>query len=108
MTVERANYPVALMCRVLEVSRSGYYASKAKVRPTPREAADAELVEEIKRIHEASRGTYGRPRVLAQLHRDGHDVGKGRVGRLMKENGLRCRSRPWQKAWAKGTIGGPS
>ena len=45
MAVEKANYPVALMCRVLEVSRSGYYASKAKARPTLREAADAELVE---------------------------------------------------------------
>lgn len=93
MAVEKANYPVALMCRVLEVSRSGYYASKAKARPTPRETADAELVDEIKRIHDASRGTYGRPRVLAQLERDGHVVGKGRVARLMKQNGIKGRVR---------------
>lgn len=93
MAVEKANYPVALMCRVLEVSRSGFYASKAKVRPTPGESADAELVDEIKRIHDASRGTYGRPRVLAQLQRDGHEVGKGRVARLMKQNGIKGRVR---------------
>jgi len=93
MTVEKANYPVALMCRVLEVSRSGYYASRAKVRPTAREKSDAELVDEIRRVHEKSRGTYGRPRVLAQLRRDGHDVGKGRVGRLMKDNGIKGRVR---------------
>jgi putative transposase len=93
MSVEKANYPVALMCRVLEVSRSGFYASTAKVRPTPRESADAELVDEIRRIHEASRGTYGRPRVLAQLHRDGHEVGKGRVARLMNSNGIKGRVR---------------
>ncbi len=93
MAVEKANYPAALMCRVLEVSRSGDYASKAKARPTLREAADAELAEEITQIHEASRGTYGRPRVLAQLRRDGHDVGKGRVGRLMKESGIQGRVR---------------
>ena len=82
-----------MMCRLLEVSRSGYYASLSRVRPTQREKADADLVDEIRRIHEDSRGTYGRPRVLEELRRRGHEIGKGRVGRLMGANGLRGRVR---------------
>ncbi len=93
ITAEKANYPVALMCRVLGVSRSGWYASRARVRPTAREAEDAGLLEKVRAIHEASRGTYGSPRVHAQLLRDGIEVGKQRVARLMREAGLAGRVR---------------
>jgi transposase InsO family protein len=91
--VEKANYPIALMCRVLEVSRSGWYASRRRTRPTDRETRDAELLSKIREIHTASRGTYGSPRVHAQLVRDGEEVGVDRVARLMRADGLRGRVR---------------
>ncbi len=86
------------MCRVLGVSRSGWYASCKRVRPTDREIIDAELLGKIREIHAASRGTYGSPRVHAQLLRDGIDVGKDRVARLMKADGLQGRVRRRFKA----------
>lgn len=81
------------MCRVLGVSRSGWYAWQARIRPTPRELRDAQLLVEIRRIHEASRGTYGSPRVHAQLVREGVQVGEDRVARLMRAAGLAGRVR---------------
>jgi len=89
--VEKANYPIALMCRVLGVSRSGWYAWKARVHPTSRESSDAELLDKIRKIHESSHCIYGSPRVHAQLVRDGEEVGKDRVARLMRAAGLRGR-----------------
>jgi putative transposase len=82
-----------MMCRLLEVSRSGYYASLDRVRPTPREKANADMIDEIRQIHEDSRGTYGRPRILKELQRRGHEIGKGRVARLMGASGIRGRVR---------------
>ena len=81
------------MCRALGVSRSGWYDSCRRVRPTAREMRDAELLERIREIHAASRGTYGSPRVHAQLQRDGIDAERDRVARLMKEDGLAGRVR---------------
>jgi len=88
-----ANYPIVLMCRVLEVSRSGWYASRARIRPSDREIRDAELLAKIREIHAASRGIYGSPRIHAQLVRDGVDVGEERVARLMRMAGLAGRVR---------------
>jgi transposase InsO family protein len=90
---EKANYPIALMCRVLGVSRSGWYSWQARVRPSAREIDDAGLVAKIREIHTASRETYGSPRVHAQLVREGLEVGKERVARLMKAAGIRGRVR---------------
>lgn len=84
IATELGNYPLALMCRVLGVSRSGFYASQARCRPTAHEARDAELLLGIRTIHATSRGTYGSPRVHAQLRRDGVTVSKHRVARLMQ------------------------
>jgi len=81
------------MCEALGVSRSGYYAACARARPTDRENRDGELLEKIRAIHEASRGTYGSPRVHAQLIRDGVNVSKDRVARLMRAAGVRGRVR---------------
>ena len=81
------------MCRVLGVSRSGWYASCARLRPSARELRNAELLARIRSIHEASRGTYGSPRVRAQLERDGVRVGQERVARLMHAAGLQGRVR---------------
>ena len=91
--MEKANYPIALMCRILEVSRSGWYAWHRRVRPTPRERGDIQLTDEIREIHRASRETYGSPRVHAQLLWDGAEVGKERVARLMRQADIRGRVR---------------
>lgn len=87
MEAEKANFPVTLMCRVLEVSRSGFYAWR-KREPSARWKADETLKAQIVAIHERSRGTYGSPRVHAELEALGERVGGKRVARLMHELGL--------------------
>jgi putative transposase len=89
---EKANYPVALMCRVLEVSRSGLYAWSRRDM-SARRKADARLSKQIRAIHETSRATYGSPRVHRGLRRDGIRVGRKRVERIMRRDGLRGRIR---------------
>ncbi len=84
---EKDNFPVALMCRQLGVSSSGYYAWKER-KPSRRAQEDAVLVKKIKQVHQESRGTYGSPRVVDDLKEDGFDVGRRRVARLMQENGI--------------------
>lgn len=84
---EKVAFPVAALCRMLEVSPSGYYASL--VRPISSHAQrDAELSRQIKMAHQASRRRYGSPRVHADLKASGTHVACKRVGRLMRENGL--------------------
>ena len=78
------NHTIPLMRRVLRVSRSGYYAWR--VRPlSHRGREDADLAGRIERIHRDSRGTYGAPRVHAQLRAEGVRAGNKRVARLMRE-----------------------
>ena len=67
------HYPIGLMCRVLEVSRSGLYAWRRRPRPSPRARRDAELRGQIHEIHAESRGTYGSPRVHAQCCSPGYE-----------------------------------
>jgi transposase InsO family protein len=93
IVAEKANYTIALMCRVLGVSRSGWYAWCSRIRPTERELRNAELLGRIREIHAASRETYGSPRVHAQLVRDGMNAGEDRVARLMQAAGLQGRVR---------------
>jgi putative transposase len=81
--VEMANHKVATMCRVLSVSRSGYYAWAARP-PSARAVQNAALVEEIGRVHAESDGTYGSRRVHAQLRREGYEINIKRVERLMR------------------------
>lgn len=89
---EKASYPVAMLCEVLEVSRSGFYAWKG--RPAPAKGkADAHLAAQIAGVHKGSRGTYGSPRVHAELRAGGVRVGRKRVERLMRESGLRARQK---------------
>ena len=63
---ERASYSVPLLCRILGVSRSGYYAWRNR-QPSERAQFDAMLSEKIEMIHRNSRATYGAPRVHAEL-----------------------------------------
>lgn len=87
MKSNRAVHPVTTMCRVLDVSQSGFYAWRSRP-PSRRAQADAALSERIGAIHERSRGTYGAPRVHAELAAAGVRVGKKRVARLMRAAGL--------------------
>ena len=89
-TIERSRqrYSIQMMCRLLGVSRSGYYA--AKTRPeSSRSKQDRELMSEIKRVHAKSRGVYGSPRVQAELAAEGHHAGRHKVARLMRLARLR-------------------
>jgi putative transposase len=85
---ERASFSVPLMCRVLSVSRSGYYDWRGRP-PSQRERTDANLTEQIRQIHDRSRRTYGYPRVHAELRAIGIRCGRKRVARLMRKAGLR-------------------
>ncbi len=85
--IEKANHSIGLMCRVLRVSRSGYYAWRERP-PSRRERCNAALSDEIRCIHRDSRGTYGVPRIHAHLQAKGIRVGNKRVGRLMRKAGL--------------------
>ena len=75
------------MARVLGVSTSGYYAWLKRPR-SAREKSDVALVERMQAIHKRSRGTYGAPRIQAELADDGVLVSRKRVARLMRESGL--------------------
>ncbi len=81
-------YPVRMMCRLLEVSASGYYAWCARPE-SARAQRDRALMSEIRRIHEASKGVYGSPRVHAELLGEGLRVGRHKVARLMRLERLR-------------------
>ncbi len=87
IAAERVNHPVSLMCRVLAVSRSGFHAWQRR-RPSRRARSDDELLGRMERIHARSRGTYGAPRVHAELRFEGVRVGRKRVERLMRRRGL--------------------
>jgi putative transposase len=82
-----ADFPVGLMCEVLGVSRSGYYARAGRPEGA-RAAEDRAVAAEIRAAHAASRGRYGSPRVHAALRAHGRRVGRKRVARLMRGMGL--------------------
>jgi transposase InsO family protein len=79
------------MCRVLKVSRSGYYAWR-KREPGLRELEDQRHAKAIQGVHRESRGTYGSPRVYEALQQAGTPCGKHRIARIMREQGLRGRA----------------
>ena len=88
----RDQFPVKRMCQVLRVSASGYYASRE--RPlSQREQDNQQLVDQIKKVHAASRRTYGSPRVHAELVRQGIQCNKKRVERLMRVHHIRGKQR---------------
>jgi HTH-like domain len=100
IAAEKATYPVSLLCRVLGVSRASFYAWCQR-GPCARARADQQLLEQITRIHRGSRGTYGAPRVHAELRDDyGVRVGRKRVARL-------CAPMGWSAATGAVAAGSP-
>jgi putative transposase len=89
---EKASYPTTVLCDVLEVGRSGFYAwrSRAECR---RAQEDRRLAVDVKVAFESSRLRYGSPRVYAELRAQGLAVGRHRVARLMRIQGLQARKR---------------
>jgi transposase InsO family protein len=84
----RHEFEVRLMCRVLSVSRAGFYAWKRE-GPSPREQRDERLRSQIRIVHRTSKRRYGSPRVHAELQVQGEKCSRKRVARLMREEGLR-------------------
>jgi transposase InsO family protein len=87
IAAEKAWAPVAALCKVLDVSRSGFYAWEER-GPSTRSVADEKLAVQIAAIHKASGNTYGSPRVHDELADEGVFVSRKRVARLMAELGL--------------------
>jgi len=85
-----SEWPVMVLCEVLEVSRSGYYAWRKRPESAQRER-QRELVAEMRVIHgERHKGNYGSPRMLLELQARGHSVSENTVAKLMREHGLRA------------------
>jgi len=89
---EKANYPINLLCEAVGVSRSAYYAWTHGT-PSQRALANERILVEIRAIHAEHKERYGSPRIRTELHGRGIRVGKHRVARLMRENGIRARLR---------------
>ncbi|NOU11843.1 MAG: IS3 family transposase [Nitrospira sp.] len=90
MRTLRPQYPLSVLCRVLEVSRSGYYAWRMR-RPSKRAQENARLEVAIQAAHIRTRQTYGPERLQAELREDGFPAGVGRIKRLRKKLRLRCK-----------------
>lgn len=89
---QKVAFPIAVLCRVLGVSTSGFYDSVGR-SPSKRSARDAELAARIHAFHRASEGRYGSPRIQQDLKADGQKVSRKRTARLMRENRLFARKR---------------
>ena len=87
MSANQARFRIAAMARVLGVSPSGYYAWRRRP-PSARTQADADLEARVQSIHRHSRGTYGAPRIHAELTAGGTVVSRKRVARLMRSAGI--------------------
>lgn len=92
IAAEKAHFPVAVLCRVMKVSRSGFYAWSTH-EESARSIKDRQLEVLVRAAHDGSRKTYGSPRVHADLLAQGHRISRKRVIKLMKRAGLRARIR---------------
>jgi putative transposase len=99
-------FPIETMCRVLGVTRSGFYAWKKRPKPA-RAKSDAQLAVKVAAAHQRSRRTYGSPRVHRELRAQGVHVGKKRVERLMRENGIQGRAKRRFMRTTNSKHGGP-
>ena len=88
VAAEKATHSITMLCRVLEVSRSGFHAWATR-KPSRRAVEDERLLERIREIHAANREVYGSPRIHAELKlAEGERVGRKRVERLMRQAGI--------------------
>ena len=87
MSANQAAFPIAAMARALGVSEAGYHAWRRRP-PSVRTMADEVLLKRIRTVHTVSRGTYGAPRVHAELRAEGRSLGRKRVAKLMRGAGL--------------------
>jgi transposase InsO family protein len=87
ISAEKASIPVSVLCKILGVSRSGFYAWEER-GPSASSVADEQLAVRIAAIHKASGGRYGSPKVHAELQAEGVAVSRKRVARIMSELGL--------------------
>lgn len=92
IAAEEANFPIKLMCELLEVSRSGYYAWKER-ELSERAKENEVLAKEIEDIHGESRKTYGSPRIREELRARGRKVSRKRVARIMRQKDIYGRRR---------------
>ena len=100
----RDQYPIRMMCRVLKVSASGYYAWRSRPE-SERARRDRELTRVIRRLHAQSDGTYGSPRLHVELRSEGCRCGRARVARLMRLAGLKgCPKRRFRVTGKSGTA----
>jgi transposase InsO family protein len=97
MQQQQAEFPVSRLCRMREVSRSGYYEWLRRP-PSPRAAADQQLQEKVQRYFAQGRGTYGTRRIKHLLAQEGLQVSRRRIGRVLAQAGLRCKTRRKFKA----------
>jgi putative transposase len=102
--VEKAHHPVKSLCRLLEVTRQGYYAY-AKRPPSPRVECDARLQVRVREAFDDNRGCYGSPRIFQQFLREGLPVSKRRVERAMRSQGLYARQ---PRRWRATTCSNPA
>lgn len=84
---EKTAFPIGVLCEAVGVSRSAYYAWRSST-PSARELANERILAEIRAIHTEHEARYGSPRIVDELRERGHEVGKHRVARLMRENGI--------------------
>lgn len=99
-------HAVELMCRLLEVSRSGYYDWKGRP-PSNRQQANDVLTTEVRRVFGEHKGRAGAPRVTKELKAEGQVVGKNRVARLMRAEHLRAKAARKYKATTNSNHGLP-
>jgi putative transposase len=93
---QNAFYPIVLLCRVLSVSRAGYYAWRQRqIQPSARTLRDQILQEALQRLHAAHRSIYGSPRLAIEARKAGLPIGRHATARLMRLAGLTGRS--WRR-----------
>lgn len=90
--LQLADYPLSIMCGILDVSTSGYYAWSKRDRDA-NSAKKMALVLEVEKIHQGSRGTYGSPRILSVLNGLGIPCSHGKLERLMRTHGIRAKTK---------------
>ncbi len=103
---KKAELPIDRMCDLLEVSASGYYAWKHR-GPSRRQLDDMVLLAHIRAHFETSHSTYGSPRMHAELREENLTVGRHRIARLMRDNGLKANQKRRFKKTTDSHHGGP-